>query len=299
VEQRSLTSAVGSHQPNLAGDVRLVQGLLNRHHFATHKKVKVNGEFEAETQLAIYAFQRRVLGMRLPDGIVDVHGLTFTRLQASSIRPIVAKKIHQKTAKRPSALTAQDYATAAAALNCEVAAIQAVASVETGTQGAFDAKGRPTILFERHYFSNLTGHIYDKKHPDISNPVAGGYGYFSEQYSRLDRAALLDEDAALQSASWGAFQIMGAHYDSLGFDTVKQFVVEMQRSEVAQLGIFVKFILADPQLLKAIRAKDWATFAAAYNGGGYKKNNYDTKLKQAYDKYQPPPSPVLPKRVLP
>jgi hypothetical protein len=294
VEQRFLTSAVGPHQRNLSGDVRLVQGLLARHSYATHRRVKATGEFGPETQMAICAFQRKVLGMRLPDGIVNVHGLTLERLQASSIGPLMAKKVHHKKQPRPSTLTAQDYAAAAAALGCEVAAIRAVADVETGEQGAFDAKGRPTILFERHYFSDLTDGIYDAKFPDISKPVAGGYGHFSEQYGRLDRAALLDADAALESASWGAFQIMGSHYDELGFNTVQQFVVEMQRSEAAQLGVFVKFIQANPELLKAIRAKHWATFAAGYNGKKYKKNHYDVKLKQAYEKYKPPPAPPLP-----
>ena len=34
---------------------------------------------------------------------------------------------------------------------------------------------------------------------------------------------------------------------------------------------------------KSARKQDWAAFANAYNGAGYKKNLYDAKLKTAYD----------------
>jgi len=51
-------------------------------------------------------------------------------------------------------LTEEDYSAAATQLKVEVAAIKAVAEVET-TGNAFDEEGRPRILFERHYFHRL------------------------------------------------------------------------------------------------------------------------------------------------
>ena len=36
---------------------------------------------------------------------------------------------------------------------------------------------------------------------------------------------------------------------------------------------------------KALQKKDRAAFAKTYNGKGYKKNDYDSKLKNAYDKF--------------
>ena len=48
-------------------------------------------------------------------------------------------------------LTIKDYQKAAKELNCEVAAIRAVAEVES-LKGGFLPDGRPKILFERHVF---------------------------------------------------------------------------------------------------------------------------------------------------
>jgi N-acetylmuramidase len=175
-------------------------------------------------------------------------------------------------------LTAADFASAATRLGCEVAAIKAVVSVETGDAGAFDAEGRPTILFEQRYFSCLTHHQYDATHPQISSMARGGYGHLSEQYGKLQQAVVLNLDAALRSASWGAFQIMGDNHKVAGFDTAEAMVTAMRSGVAAHLNAFVSFILADERLTKAIRAKDWATFATHYNGPGYALNHYDTKL---------------------
>ena len=36
---------------------------------------------------------------------------------------------------------------------------------------------------------------------------------------------------------------------------------------------------------KALKDKDWSTFAKLYNGPEYAKNKYDSKLSSAYLKY--------------
>lgn len=66
-------------------------------------------------------------------------------------------------------LKEQDYINASKELGCEVAAIKAVAEVESAGSG-FLSDGQPKILFERHYFSRLTGGKFDKSYPDISYP---------------------------------------------------------------------------------------------------------------------------------
>jgi hypothetical protein len=96
-------------------------------------------------------------------------------------------------------LSDDDYNKSATSLGVEIAAIKAVAEVETNGK-AFDESGRPRILFERHYFHNLTSGKYSASHPDISNSVAGGYGLFAAQYGKLERAFKLNPDAALRSA---------------------------------------------------------------------------------------------------
>lgn len=181
-------------------------------------------------------------------------------------------------------ISEKDYADNAALLGVEVAAIKAVAEVET-SGSAFDDQGRPRILFERHYFHRLTHGHYDKLHPDISNSLAGGYGKFSAQYGKLEKAYLLDAVAALESASWGRFQIMGNNYRAAGFDSVQEFVLALTRTEAAHLRAFASFVLAHHGLHNALQKKDWTAFAKAYNGKGYKANDYDTKLKDAYGKF--------------
>ena len=181
-------------------------------------------------------------------------------------------------------LSEADYAAAAKTLAVDVATIKAVADVET-SGSAFDTMGRPRILFERHYFHRLTAGRYDTRHARISAKSAGGYGKFSAQYGKLEEAYGLDPEAALSSASWGRFQIMGSHYRAAGFASVRQFVQALTRSETAHLSAFVSFVSSDESMAKELRAKDWAAFAKAYNGKGYKKNLYDDKLKAAYEHF--------------
>lgn len=178
-------------------------------------------------------------------------------------------------------LTDSDYTNAAIAIGCEVAAIKAVTSIEA-PRGPFQSDGLPTILFERHVFADLTGNVYDATRPDISNKVPGGYGLYSAQYGRLQAAYALNPNAALQSASWGAFQIMGENYTQAGFESVETMVEAMRTGVGAHLAAFVSFIKNDPILTRSIVAKNWAQFAEHYNGPGYAKNGYDVKLAAAY-----------------
>jgi hypothetical protein len=168
---------------------------------------------------------------------------------------------------------------AATKLKCQVAAVRAVIDVES--RGGFLADGRPKILFERHYFSRLTGHRFDGAHPDISNPKWGGYKGGAAEYDRLGRAVNLDREAALRSASWGAFQIMGDNCKACGFATGEDFVKAMVSGEPAQLDAFVSFVKKNGLDDELIRC-DWAGFARGYNGPAYKANKYDEKLKAAY-----------------
>ena len=173
------------------------------------------------------------------------------------------------------------YAAAATSLGVDVATIKAVADVETSGD-AFDALGRPRILFERHYFHRLTSGRFDLTHARVSAKSAGGYGKFSAQYDKLEEAYALDADAALRSASWGRFQIMGDNFIAAGYPSAQAFVKAMTRSEEAQLQAFVSFVRSRSSLADALRHKNWAAFAKAYNGPGYAKNQYDTKLAASY-----------------
>ena len=189
----------------------------------------------------------------------------------------------------PNSLTETDYKSAAQTLGVTTPAVKAVATVESAGAG-FLSDGRPKILFERHVMYDQLSKKLGKakadqmtaKHPDIVNPKAGGYAGGAKEHDRLGQAAEIDRECALSSASWGAFQIMGYHSKSLGYATLQGFINAMYASEAAQLDAFVRFIKADPVLLRALKALDWAAFARRYNGPAYAKNQYDVKMSKAY-----------------
>lgn len=187
-----------------------------------------------------------------------------------------------------------DYELAAATLRVPVAAIRAFAEVESRGLG-FLPDDRPAVLFERHVFRRqLIAHgakvafisDLDKSRPDICNQTPGGYGSSAKEWERLDAAVQIQRAAALESASYGAFQIMGFNWKRCGYASVQEMVNAMFKSSVAHLDSFVRFIQSDPKLLKALRAQDWVACARLYNGSNYSINKYDERLAKAFERYE-------------
>ena len=179
----------------------------------------------------------------------------------------------------------QDFVDDAALIGCEVEAVMAVAAVES-SGGGFDPEGFPKTLFEGHWFHKLTNGKYSASHPSISYPrwTKQFYGKtWQAEKARLAEATTLDRNAALMSASWGMFQIMGFNHAKCGFKTVQQFVTAMCKSEDSQLFVFSQYIV-NSGLADELRDKRWADFARLYNGPEYAKNKYDIKLAKAYAK---------------
>ena len=180
-------------------------------------------------------------------------------------------------------LAAADVAAVATQLQCEPAAVWAVCDIESAGGGFLPDK-RPKILFEAHIFGELTQNRWDATHPNVSSQVWNRALYGADgahQYDRLAEAAALDRDAALQSASWGMFQIMGMNYTACGFSGVEDYVTAMCVGEAGQLDAFAAFC-RHGGLDRFLRAHDWTHFALAYNGPGEAENDYDAKLAAAY-----------------
>lgn len=178
----------------------------------------------------------------------------------------------------------------AARLNAEVAALKAIAAVESSGSGFLPAPdGRPKILFEGHIFHRLTAGRFSAAHPNLSYPKWDRKQYSGSlrgEWERLEKAAALDPSAAMQSASWGAFQIMGFNYALCGFDSVGRFVEAHSKDADAQVEAFANLV-GRPRspLIGPLREKNWAAFAKLYNGPGYKQNRYDSKMAEAYAKF--------------
>ena len=197
-----------------------------------------------------------------------------------------------------------EYRQAGSVLGVEGWVLEAMTAVECN-RPAFDSLGRPVILFERALFGKMTHHVWDHTNPNASLPghmyvqkdgkfaMRDGrkvwdkqkeYGH-ANQYGRLEEAARLDRTSALQSASWGKFQIMGFHYADAGFLTVDAFVAAMQTSAGAQLNAFAKFAPKDKGLHRALQAKDWPSIARHYNGD-LQVQHYADLLKAAYAAFE-------------
>lgn len=186
-------------------------------------------------------------------------------------------------------LSGADFARAAKAIGCEENVIRAVTVVEARGQG-FDAKKRPVILFEPHVFyrclpvakrdeAEKAGLAYPKWKP-------GNYpGSQDGRYLQLFKAMQIDEDAALKACSWGLGQVLGENWKMCGFSSVQAMVEKCVESEGGQLDVMVAFIIG-AGLARHLKTKNWKAFAAGYNGPGYAKNAYDTKLASAYAKLQ-------------
>lgn len=182
-------------------------------------------------------------------------------------------------------LTLSDFVEASDDLKCEIPAIRAVADVESKGAG-FYPSGRLVILFERHKFTKYTNGRFDKDHPDISNSQPGGYLKGEREWTRFEKAAALHMQAAALSTSWGRFQTMGFNFKVCGFASVDDMVAAYDTGEPAQLRGFVNFIKSNVRLHRALRNKNWATFAECYNGSNYAINKYDVKLANAYRKFK-------------
>lgn len=247
-------------------DVRELQARL----ISAGYSVEHDGWFGDNTEAAVRAFQRKAF--LIADGIAGPKTLAALAGKSSSLH-----------------LGHTDIDVAADALGVQVAALMAVNEVESRGEGFLN--GNPIVLFERHVMHKrlaAAGKDADAlaaRYPDLVNPKRGGYRGGAQEWYRLNLARQIDPDIADESASWGAFQIMGYHWRALGYASIGDFVSAMSRNEAAQLDAFVRFIKAADGLHKALKARKWADFAKAYNGPAYKENMYDTRLQRAYERH--------------
>ena len=183
-----------------------------------------------------------------------------------------------------------EISVAAKILNVEPCAVKAVVDVESSGAG-FLPTGQVKILFEGHIFwkelqkRGISPKDFEAKYPNVLYPKWDKTKYKGgiREHDRLQMASEINREAALCSASYGLFQIMGFNFGMCGFQDITSFVEAHRKSEAEQLNAFCRFIKS-AGLLPALTAKDWTTFARKYNGPGYAQNQYDTKLKAAYTK---------------
>ena len=221
---------------------------------------------------------------KIIEAILKIVTSLLNRKKADKIDSVQEDGVQEKGVQKIG-ISEEDYIRASKMLDCDVAAIKAFAKVESRGSG-FLSDGRPVILFERHIFNRLLkkkGMTCEDK--SICATKAGGYLGGSKEHGRLEKAVKIDRDSALQSASWGMFQVVAFNWKLCGYTSLQDFINAAYRSKSDHLNMFVGFIRANRTLLEAVRNKNWDIAARIYNGPGYKKNNYDTKLAAAYDEF--------------
>ena len=256
-------------------DIGKLQRYLNEH-FSL--EISVDGHLGKLTQSALQRYQ-------------DKFRITERNEEGAMYGPLT--QYHAGLVINVKYLNEEDYARAADKAKLDIKVIKAVTQVEALGFGFYN-NGLPVTLFERHIFYrqlvNLKGQMYADivalNNSDICNKSPGGYLGGKLELERLEIAKNINETAALNSASYGLFQIMGFNHIQAGYKTVKEYYDAMRVSEDKQLDAFINYILndKDKSLWKSLANKDFTAFAKEYNGPAYAKNRYDIKMKEAYSK---------------
>jgi hypothetical protein len=190
------------------------------------------------------------------------------------------------------------------------AVMMAILDVESGA--AFGDGGRLVIRFEAHIFRDrLRNKFHDQLRSDVlfsaHFQIADSQPWAAPQYAResesspwwaihtgsqadewraFELAGRIDYRAAVESISMGRPQIMGGNHARVGYPTAEAMFAafaDRNSGEAAQIIAFLAYLLSDPELVRAVRERDWATIARLYNGPG-SVPTYSVLLEKAYQK---------------
>ncbi len=170
----------------------------------------------------------------------------------------------------------------------DVGCAVAVLCVESSGKGFEPSNdNRMIIRFENHKFWKYWGKHNPEKFRECfsysSNKVWTGHkwrknssatwesfhGRQSREWRVFEFARRLDSDAAMQSISMGAPQIMGFHYERIGYQSIE----EMFDAFASDIGAHINglFDFFSSSMVRKLRELDFEGFAAGYNGSGQKE----------------------------
>lgn len=172
-----------------------------------------------------------------------------------------------------------------------------LALVEVETRGVtFEQDGRtPQLLYERHKAYQYAGKVSKAL---LAKFIAAGLALakwspktqYKDQGTSAQRLALIgkargiDEEVANKSASWGVGQTMGFLAPDLGFASACEMVDHMTGNLAGQIDCMIRE-LKHARIIDPLNRHEWPTVARLYNGAGYKANNYDAKLADAWKRW--------------
>ncbi len=174
----------------------------------------------------------------------------------------------------------------------DAAVIRAVMQVESGGRGFED--GRLVIRFEPHVFKQRAATSGFERLFTVGNPSwdgnqhrmrmspradwVGFHGKQDGEWQALSAATMIDADAAWESCSMGAPQIMGFHSAMLGYPSASAMALAFSESEDVQVESMFRW-MNDSGALAALKAGDYLSFAKTYNGSA-NASHYAQLIKQ-------------------
>ena len=207
----------------------------------------------------------------------------------------------------------------------QVAVIKAIVEVESSGAGFLDNGRAKILFEGHKFWhwlkeegKNPSDYLFGNEDILYEKWTREHYLGGTREYERLNRAMIISQKAAIYSGSWGKFQILGENLEhfiksrifdpnneehqknpKLYYTDVMDFYKKQSESEYYHLLDFLAFITSKtvkndggvPVPLISFLTGDepdsfnWGKFAYGYNGKGYKENNYDTRLKQAYESF--------------
>lgn len=181
--------------------------------------------------------------------------------------------------------------------NIDPAAAVAVLCVESSGKGfEQNNQNRMIIRFENHkfwrYWGRHNSRVFNKHFRYNTNKVwtrhewasssdnwQTFHGNQAKEWQVLEFAEQLDREAARMSISMGAPQIMGFHYERIGYDSVNEMFNAFSQDMGAQIrGLFDFF---SKGMITDLRTLDFEGFAGAYNGSG-QKQKYGKLINEHY-----------------
>lgn len=164
-------------------------------------------------------------------------------------------------------------------------ALTAFITVESGGRGFDTVTGKLIIQFEPVWFRRKDPYAPSGKWS------LNGVERQRQEWIAFNDAFNLNPDAAMQATSIGLAQILGLHYNRLGYETVGDMWDDAKKGLDRQIWQLAKFITTDANLLKALRIHDWEKVAGIYNGPKfreiavkYKRVPYDIAMRTEYYK---------------
>ena len=177
-------------------------------------------------------------------------------------------------------------------------AVQSLVKKETGQElsqvEVIEEGDLPSLRFECHIYNGKSSNCEDLTQDVEPVKCTLDGGSFSRVEEETGVQAFKDareknEDLAICSSSFGAFQILGSNAETLGFSGEDKYVNFLDEISTAkgQAKLFFQF-LHSKNLLGEFQKENpnWALISKRYNGAAYRENNYAEQIASYHEQYR-------------